>query len=307
MPQVVAAPLSTLKKQAVDTESPASRHFWRWVTAEFVATFWFVFIAVGCAIGQLAVFPAGAGVTIPLAFGLTIFVLAHCMGHISGAHINPAVTLSLVFAKQIPPLRGGFYIVAQCVGSIVASATLQAVFDLEEMQGTNAIPVRADGSQNILGAVLVELITTMLLVFTVFATIDPGRESSGFAPYAIGMAVTVAHFIGVPVTGCGINPARSLGPALFGSAQALSDLWLFIVIPFVGSAIVAVGYPLWFAERKFQPGGLRGKYISKDTGASMYHIDVHKHLSHSDVKDGPPADGIDAEIGATPVATSTVG
>lgn len=270
-------------------EDIASRDLWRSVSAEFVAMFLFVFVSVGCALsttgtvtgaaslstvtataggasstcgGPLLTSSLGAaGLTISLTFGLMIFVLIHCFGHISGAHINPAVTMSLVVAQQVTPLKGVLYVCAQCFGSIAASGILMELMglDADTMGGYNLL----SGPDNLkVGrGFCLELILTFLLVFTVFATIDPSRattEQSG--PLAIGLAVAVAHFIAVPITGCGINPARSLGPALFTSKkEASEDLWVFIVAPLLGGIIVAILYPFWFAKENFA-GGLQVKF-----------------------------------------------
>jgi len=230
----------------------------RAVTAEFLAMFTFVFVCVGCALTTLGIAPGSsgqgptAGLTISLCFGLCIFVLAHCFGHISGAHVNPAVTLALIIGKEIPPLKGGLYMLAHFLASIVASGILMAVMGLESktMGGYNALS-GADDNKVARGFIL-EMFLTFFLVFTVYATIDPNREATGQGPLAIGMAVGLAHFIAVPVTGCGINPARSLGPAIFAdNDQAREDLWVFLLAPFLGGALAAPLYKYWFAERPF--------------------------------------------------------
>lgn len=244
-----------------------SRRMLRAVSAEFTAMFLFVFICVGCALTTLGIASGAAAgarytatLTISLCFGLTIFVLAHMFGHISGAHVNPAVTLALMIAKQVDPVKGFLYMAAQFLGSIVASGLLMVTMGLEAdtMGGFNALTGHPDNK--IARGFIVETIMTFFLVMTVFATIDPTREASGMGPLAIGMAVGIAHLIAVPITGCGINPARSLGPALFtDKSQATEDLWVFLIAPFIGAAIAALLYPLWFAEENFI-GGLAAKY-----------------------------------------------
>lgn len=234
---------------------PMNRDFWRAVSAEFLAMFLFVFVCVGAALSTLGIAEGAdakalptATLAISLCFGLMIFVLAHCFGHISGAHINPAVTVTLMISGRVDPVKGVFYIVAQCCGSIASSGILMVVMGLQPdtMGGSNAL---AKGDHNtILQAFVGELILTFLLCFTVMATIDPSRDAS-LGPLAIGMAVCVAHIILVPITGCGINPARSLGPALFSAPQgALKDLWVFLVAPLVASPLAAVLYPFWFEQ-----------------------------------------------------------
>lgn len=247
------------------------RALYRAVSAEFTAMFLFVFVCVGCALTTLGIAPGAAGypsalLTISLAFGLTIFVLAHCFGHISGAHINPAVTCALMVAKQVHPVQGGLYMVAQFAGSIVASGVLMGCMGLQSdtMGGFNAMS-GADENK-VARAFITEMILTFLLCFTVFATIDPSRaDAGGIGPLAIGMAVGVAHLIATPITGCGINPARSLGPALFADHEkAKEDLWVFLIAPFIGAVMAALLYPFWFAEVNFV-GGLKDKYHSGAT------------------------------------------
>lgn len=260
---------------------PMDRNFWRAVSAEFLAMFLFVFVCVGCALSNLGIAEGAnpiarynATLAISLCFGLTIFVLAHCFGHISGAHINPAVTLTLVLSRQVSVLRGAFYVLAQCLGSIIASAFLMITMGLkpETMGGYNALSGPDDN--RIVRGFLLEVILTFLLCFTVLATIDPSRQASSMGPLAIGMAVGVAHLVAVPVTGCGINPARSLGPALFssgGGGAAREDLWVFLFAPLIGAGIAGPLYPLWFAQQDFS-GGLLGKFsndASKDNNVTV--------------------------------------
>jgi len=250
---------------------PMNRAFWRAVTAEFLAMFLFVFIAVGCALSTLNIASGAnelakynATLSISLCFGLTIFVLIHCFGHISGAHINPAVTFALVIARDVTPLRGLLYVLMQFSGSIAASGLLMVVMGLnpDTMGGYNALSGPEDNQ--IARGFVTEMLLTFLLVFTVMATIDPERQTAHLGPLAIGMAVGVAHLIAVPITGCGINPARSLGPAIFANqAKAREDLWVFLVAPLVGAAIGALLYPLWFAEVDFTKG-LRGRFHVED-------------------------------------------
>jgi len=260
------------------------RGFWRAVVAEGTAMFFFIFIAVGTAIQANQSYVNTAGIVIPTGFGLTIFVLIHIFGHISGAHINPAVTLALVLARQVPPLRGFAYLCAHVTGSIAASGVLLAIFNRDILGGFNTIPLGREGEKNIAAACVTEIITTMVLIYSVFATIDPKRNvSTELGPLAIGGAVLVCHLIGVPVTGCGINPARSLGPAIFGPAVAREDLWVFIVCPLVGSVIVAISYPFWFADKPFPPGGLRARY------AAVSHADPESGGAESEYGDSVSA------------------
>jgi hypothetical protein len=167
---------------------------------------------------------------------------------------------------------------AQIVGSIFASGMLLVVFEYDILGGYNTIPVSMkSGEKNVGAAFFVELVTTMLLLYAVFATIDPRRNSAtDLGPLAIGGAVMICHLIGVPVTGCGINPARSIGPAIFGAQVGRDDLWLFIVAPLCASIIVAFTYPYFFAEQAFAVGGLRARFTAKKNKHNLYpmHTDV---------------------------------
>lgn len=241
---------------------------WRGVTGELLATFLFVFITVGCALATTGKSPGTeanptATLSIALAFGITIFVLIHCFGHVSGAHINPAVTVALMVARQVCLVRGALYILAQCIGSIMASAVLMLIMDLDAstMGGYNVIA--GDDDRRLLRGFVGEAIMTGLLVFTVFATIDPTRETTGLGPLAIGFAVLVAHLILIPIDGCSINPARTLGPSILtDDTKAHEDLWVFMVAPIFGAVMTAFLYPVWFAKENFA-GGLMGKLSSK--------------------------------------------
>jgi len=249
---------------------PIDRDFFRAVSAEFLATFMFVYVCVSCALNTLNVVEGANELALPtatlaisLVFGFTIFVLIHCFGHISGANINPAVTLALVATKQIHPIKGAAYAVAQCFGSIVASAIIMGTsgLDTDTMGGANMMSGPDD--TKVLHAFVSEMLLTGGLVMTVFATVDPSREDTHLGPLAIGFAVGIAHLVNVPITGCGINPARSLGPALFAASdQAREDLWVFLVAPLVGALLAAFLYTQWFAEVSFY-GGLESFYHKK--------------------------------------------
>lgn len=232
-------------------------------SAEFLAMFIFIFICVGCAISTTGVAEGAATgapdatLAISLCFGLTIFVLVHCFGHISGAHINPAVTLALLLSCQVEIERACCYVVAQFLGSILASAAVMVVMGLEPdtMSGYNLLS--GSNENRVARGFVTELILTMLLVFAVLGSVDPARAKTGMAPVAIGLAVGVAHLVAVPITGCGINPARSLGPVVVsGNQEAWEDVWVFLMAPLVGATVATLLYVFWFAEGKFE-GGLR--------------------------------------------------
>jgi len=233
---------------------------WRMMSAEYLATFLFVYVAAGTVIG------GGDVVANSLAFGLTISVLIHGIGHISGGHINPAVTTALMATRRIHWLQGLCYILAQMLGGITAGFILWAAMPgtsgensgIEYGAGCNAFDSDHLGAGK---AFLIEFLGTFLLVFTVFATIDSTRASTDLGPLQIGFAVGVAHLVGIPQTGTGINPARSFGTAVAFAALGDTDKWkashtgsdgpfdghwVYFLAPIVGSLCAAFLYDLWF-------------------------------------------------------------
>jgi aquaporin Z len=214
--------------------------------AEAAGTFILVFFAVGSAIfGIQAIGAAG----VAFAFGLVLVALAYAIGPVSGCHVNPAVTLGVLLARRISPREAGGYVVAQLAGAIVAGAFLKGfvawggVTDQTGALGTNGWGKTINGG----GAFVVEVLLTALFVLVVLLV--TGRATApGFAGLAIGLALATVHFVGINLTGTSVNPARSIGPALFAGSEALKQLWLFIVAPLVG-ALLAVGvWPLVRAD-----------------------------------------------------------
>lgn len=207
------------------------------VLAEAVGTFVLVFFAVGSAVfGINDIGPVG----VALAFGLVLLALAYAIGPISGCHVNPAVTLGVLLNKGISAGEAGAYMGAQVVGGVLAGGLLKlmvtvgGVQDQTEALGTNGWGDTINGT----GAFVLEVLLTFLLVFVVLR-VTAADAAPGFAGLAIGLVLTVIHLVGVPLTGTSVNPARSIGPALFEPA-ALGQLWLFIVAPLVG-AVLAFG------------------------------------------------------------------
>src|SRR5882757_5204925 len=188
--------------------------------AEFLGTFWLVFGGCGSAV-LAAAFPAlGIGfVGVALAFGLTVLTMAFAIGHVSGCHLNPAVSIGLVTAKRFPASELPAYIVAQVLGAIAGSGVLYMI---------------ASGN------------STFFLLVILGATDE--RAPKGFAPIAIGLCLTLIHLISIPVTNSSVNPARSTGPALFAGGWALSQLWMFWVAPLIGGALGGGIYSMLFAE-----------------------------------------------------------
>lgn len=216
----------------------------RSVVAEAIGTFVLVFFAVGSAVfGFDKIGPVG----VALAFGLVLLALAYAIGPISGCHVNPAVTLGVLLSRGISAAEAGLYVVAQVAGAIVAGGLLKllvvagGITDQTGGLGTNSW----GKTVNLFGALVVEIILTAKIILTallvmVVLLVTHADAAPGFAGLAIGLVLTVIHLVGIPLTGTSVNPARSIGPALFAGPEALSQLWLFIIAPLLG-AVLAVG------------------------------------------------------------------
>ena len=232
----------------------------RKLAAEFLGTFWLVFGGCGSAV-LAAKFPeVGIGlVGVAFAFGLTVLTMAYAIGHISGCHLNPAVTLGLWAGDRFEGREILPYWVSQVVGAIVAAALLAFIaggapgFDIS----TNGLAQNGYGSaspgQYTLAAGLVtEVVLTAAFLMIILGSTDD-RAPSGFAPIAIGLGLTLIHLISIPVTNTSVNPARSTGPALMVGGPALQQLWLFWVAPLAGGLIGGLGYRMLFAQEQKRP------------------------------------------------------
>ena len=193
----------------------------RKLVAEAIGTFWLTFGGCGSAVIAAGFPQIGIGLLgVALAFGLTVLTMAYAIGHISGCHLNPAVTVGLAAGRRFPPSQVLPYIVAQVIGAIIASAVLYAIasgtadFSLAKGFAANGYGDHSPGHYNLLSAFLVEIVLTFLLVFTVLGATDI-RAPVGFAGIPIGLALTLIHLVGIPVTNTSVNPARSIGPAIF--------------------------------------------------------------------------------------------
>ncbi|MCK9896787.1 aquaporin [Frankia sp. AgB32] len=213
---------------------------------EAIGTFVLVLGGVGTAVlARSAVGVLG----IAFAFGLSLLVLVYVIGPISGCHINPAVTLGLLVCRKIEPRHAVGYILAQCVGAIVAAGAVLLLADSGPAGyspgvgglGANGYGTHSPGGFGLGGVFLVEILLTALLVFTVLGATDV-RAPFGFAGLAIGLVLTLCNLISIPMDGTSVNPARSLGPAVFVGGWALGQLWLFIVAPVIGALLAAAGY-----------------------------------------------------------------
>ncbi len=221
------------------------------LSAEFIGTFWLVFGGCGSAVLAAAFPDVGIGLLgVSLAFGLTVLTMAYAIGHISGCHLNPAVTLGLVAGGRHPAKEAVGYIVAQVAGGIAAAGALYTIasgkagFALGSGPGafaTNGYGEFSPGGYNLMAALVAELLLTFVFLFIIMGATDR-RAPAGLAPIAIGLGLTLIHLIGIPVTNLSVNPARSTGPALFVAGHALEQLWLFWVVPILGGMLGALAY-----------------------------------------------------------------
>ena len=216
--------------------------------AEFFGTFWLVFGGCGAAV-LAAWFPAvGIGFAgVALAFGLTVLTMAYAIGHISGCHLNPAVSLGLVFGKRFPASELLGYVIAQLLGAIAAAGVLYIIasgsagFDVRNGFACNGYGVNSPGGYSLLAGLVAEVVLTAFFLIVIMGATDE-RAPRGFAPAAIGLCLTLIHLIGIPVTNVSVNPARSTGPALFAGGWALEQLWLFWLAPLIGAIFAGVVY-----------------------------------------------------------------
>jgi aquaporin Z len=226
--------------------------------AEFFGTFWLVFGGCGSAVFAAA-FPAlGIGFAgVALAFGLTVLTMAYSIGHISGCHLNPAVTLGLVTGKRFPAKEAPAYVIAQVLGGIVAAGVLYIIFtgrtawDLSGF-ASNGYGAHSPGGYNLLACAVAEIVLTFFFLVVILGSTDQ-RAAKGFAPLAIGFCLTLIHLIGIPITNLSVNPARSTGPAIVAGGWALQQLWLFWLAPLVGAAIAGFFYDAVLAEHNPPP------------------------------------------------------
>ena len=227
--------------------------------AEFFGTFWLVFGGCGSAV-LAAAFPAlGIGFTgVAFAFGLTVLTMAYALGHISGCHLNPAVSVGLVTGKRFPAKDLLPYIGSQVVGAIVGAGVLYLIasgkpgFDTSGGFASNGYGLHSPGGYSLGACLVAEIVLTMFFLLIIMGSTDK-RVPNGFAPLAIGLGLTLIHLISIPVTNTSVNPARSTGPALFAGGWAIGQLWLFWIAPILGGALGGLLYELLFSEYKLKP------------------------------------------------------
>jgi aquaporin Z len=221
-------------------------------TAEFFGTFWLVFGGCGSAVLAAAFPQLGIGfVGVAFAFGLTVLTMAYAIGHISGCHLNPAVSVGLVVGKRFPATELLPYVVAQVAGAIAGSAVLYLIasgkpdFVLGGF-ASNGYDAHSPGGYSLMACFLAEVVLTCFFLLIILGATDE-RAPKGFAPIAIGLGLTLIHLISIPVTNTSVNPARSTGPALFAGGWAIAQLWLFWIAPILGAVIGGLISNFFFA------------------------------------------------------------
>jgi aquaporin Z len=220
----------------------------RKLTAEFIGTFWLVFGGCGSAVLAAAFPNTGIGfLGVALAFGLTVLTMAFAIGHISGCHLNPAVSVGLLTGGRFSSTELMPYVLAQVAGGIAGSAVLYVIasgaagFSLAGGFAANGYAAHSPGGYSLLAAFVAEFVLTFMFLVIILGSTDR-RAPAGFAPIAIGLGLTLIHLIGIPVTNLSVNPARSTGPAVFVGGWALQQLWLFWMAPIAGAAVAGVFY-----------------------------------------------------------------
>lgn len=206
--------------------------------AEMIGTMVLVLMGCGSAVfaGAVQPFESVGTLGVAFAFGLAVLTMVYTIGKISGCHINPAITLGMLLSKKISGKDAGMYMIFQVIGAIIGSSIL---YILAKDSGSVTTLTGANGYTNVLPAFVAETVFTFIFLLVVLGSTSKGANTK-FAGIAIGLALVLIHIVCIPITGTSVNPARSIGPALFQGGEALSQLWLFIVAPFLGAAIAAV-------------------------------------------------------------------
>ncbi|MEM8607154.1 MAG: aquaporin Z [Myxococcota bacterium] len=219
------------------------------VAAEFVGTFWLVFGGCGSAVLAAGFPDLGIGfLGVSIAFGLSLLTMVYAIGHISGCHVNPAVSIGLLLGRRFPASELVPYVIAQVLGAMAAGGVLYLIASGQpgfEAGGfaSNGFGEHSPGGYPMMSALLVEIVLTFIFLFVILGATDK-RAPAGIAPIAIGLALIVIHLVGIPVDNLSVNPARSTGTAVIAGGWALQQLWLFWVAPIVGGALAGIVYPL---------------------------------------------------------------
>jgi aquaporin Z len=227
----------------------------RRMLAELLGTFWLVFGGCGSAVLAAGFPKVGIGLLgVSLAFGLTVLTMAYAIGHVSGCHLNPAVSNGLAIGKRFPARELPAYIGAQVLGAIFGAGVLYVIasgadgFTTASGFAANGFGEHSPGGYSMLAALVAEVVLTFFFLIIILGATD-SRSPAGFAPIPIGLALTLVHLIGIPVTNLSVNPARSTGPAVFVGDWALAQLWLFWLAPIAGAALAALVYSTLFRQR----------------------------------------------------------
>ena len=222
--------------------------------AEFIGTYWLVLGGCGSAVLAAAFPEVGIGlVGVSFAFGLTVLTMAYAIGHISGCHLNPAVSLGLVVGGRFAAKDLGPYVIAQVIGAVAAAATLLYIasgkpgFELAGGLASNGYGEHSPGGYSMLSGLVTEVVMTAMFLLIILGATDK-RAPAGFAPIPIGLGLTLIHLISIPVTNTSVNPARSTGPAVLVGDWAISQLWLFWVAPLAGAVIAGLVYRYLFSD-----------------------------------------------------------
>jgi aquaporin Z len=263
--EIYTTQLNVNKNPFVKLFDAFQRQFFKWMTqgekmkkygAEFLGTFWLVLGGCGSAVLAAAFPQVGIGLHgVSLAFGLTVLTMAFAIGHISGCHLNPAVSIGLWAGGRFPTNQLLPYIVAQVLGGVVAGGFLYLIasgtagFDVSKGFASNGFGAHSPGGYSMMAALLTEVVMTMFFLIVIMGATDK-RAPAGFAPIAIGLALTLIHLISIPVTNTSVNPARSTGVALYVGDWAVAQLWLFWLAPIVGAVLGAGAYRLIASEEQ---------------------------------------------------------
>jgi aquaporin Z len=229
----------------------------RKLAAEFFGTFWLVFGGCGAAVLATSNLDVGIGwLGVALAFGLTVLTMAFAVGHISGGHFNPAVSFGLWVGKRFDGRELVPYIVTQVVGAIAAAGVLYVIANgvagfsaAESGFAANGYGAHSPGGYSLLAGIVAEFVLTFFFLLVIMGATD-SRAPKGLAPIAIGLALTLIHLVGIPVTNTSVNPARSIGPALFVGGWAVAQLWMFILVPILGGLAGGAVYRFLLAEKE---------------------------------------------------------
>ncbi|AMJ59510.1 aquaporin Z [Bosea sp. PAMC 26642] len=221
--------------------------------AEAIGTFWLTFAGCGSAVIAAGFPQVGIGLLgVSLAFGLTVVTMAYAIGHISGCHLNPAVTVGLAAGGRFPGGQVAPYVAAQVAGGILGALVLYLIasgapgFDLAKGFASNGYGDHSPGKYSLFAALLTEIVMTAMFLFIIMGSTH-GKAPAGFAPLAIGLGLCLIHLVSIPVTNTSVNPARSTGVALFAGGAAIGQLWLFWVAPLIGGALGGIAYR-WLSD-----------------------------------------------------------